>query len=246
MINDIHKNILQLQEIAHLKDSLSVTEQMRLVKNMSQQTQGLTKLFDLLIDRQTQKQSKLSYIDGIIFKCLYNCNIHSLKNKLNTLLEEGIVKLTSHYNIDYKPLYIALVSDDLQKADMLTQNYLTKLARIQTGTQRQWLYFTDVLDLPSQDLQTIDQLWTIYSAGQFGFSTQRRIWLYNNKNWEKFWHIIGWKVEKKNVRYPKGFTWDNTAPTGHLPLFNQIRGVQVLATLFEHPAWEIDKNKISK
>jgi hypothetical protein len=69
--------------------------------------------------------------------------------------------------------------------------------------------------------------------------------LYNNKNWDKFWHAIGWKINKRNIRYPQEFIWNNNAPKGHLPLFNQIRGVQVLASLFVHPAWEIQKNIVN-
>lgn len=238
MINNINKKILELEEIAHLKDSLSVKQQTNLVKTISQNSQGLILLFELLINRQIHKQKDISYIDGIIFKCLYNCKIEDLRIKLYQELQEGIVKLKSIHNIDYQPLYIALVSNNFRKANELTQLYLKQLAKLNKDNQRQWLYFTDIFNLPTQDLQTIDQLWTIYSTGKFGLSIQRRIWLYNNKDWEKFWHTIGWKVNKKNLRYPNEFIWDNTAPTGHLPLFNQIRGVQVLATLFMHPAWE--------
>ena len=241
MTNEINKNLSKLEEIAHLEDHVSISKQIKLVNSISQTTDGLVRLLDLLIERKKEKQAKLAYLDGIIFKCLYNCSVNRLKNKLETDVGEGIVTLKSNYNMDYKPLFVALVSNDLQKADILTQRYLTQLAKLKTGTQRQWLYFTDVSRLPIQDLQTIDKLWTMYSAGQFGFSTQRRIWLYSNKNWEKFWHVIGWKVKKKSVRYPQGFTWNNTAPIGHLPLFNQIRGVQVLATLFQHPAWDIEQ-----
>jgi hypothetical protein len=240
MINDINRKILELEEIAHLKDSLSVKQQTDLVQIISKHSQGLTILFEFLINRQKHPPKSISYVDGIIFKCLYNCKIEALKIKLSQELQEGIVKLRSIHDIDYQPLYIALASNNFRKANELTQIYLKQLAKINKNNQRQWLYFTDIFNLPTQDLQTIDRLWTTYSTGKFGLSIQRKIWLYNKKDWEKFWHTIGWKVDKKNVRYPNGFTWDNTAPTGHLPLFNQIRGVQVLATLFMHPAWEIE------
>ena len=240
MINSIQQNIIKLEEIAHLKDSLSVTRQLKLVRIISQNTQGLMKLLELLLHRHEKKEKKLSYIDGIIFKSLYNCKIASLKITLNEHLKEGIVTLESNYDIDYKPLYLALVSNNFRQADELTQSYLNRLAKFETSHKRQWLYFTDIFSLPIQDLQTIDKLWTIYSAGQFGFSIQREIWLYNNRDWEKFWHMIGWKINKRNARYPQEFTWNETAPVGHLPLFNQIRGVQVLATLFKHPAWDIE------
>lgn len=239
MINDINKDILILKEIAHLEDASSIAQQIKLVKKVSQDLKGLIHLFELLINRQISEKRTLSYIDGIIFKCLYNSNIQQLQTKLSQSLHEGIVKLESDHNIDYKPLYRSLASNNFKKANELTQRYLNQLAGLNKNNKRKWLYFTDIFNLPIKDLKTIDSLWKIYSVGQFGFSIQRKIWLYNNKDWEKFWHAIGWKVNKKSLRYPNEFTWDNTAPTGHLPLFNQIRGVQVLATLFIHPAWEI-------
>lgn len=242
MINNLNNNLLSLNKIAHLQDSYSIKQQAELVKVISQNSQGLIKLFELLINRQKYEKKTISYIDSIIFKCLYNCNIKALKKRLYQHLEDGIVTLESTYNIDYKPLYISLASNDFKKANELTQVYLNQLAKFKTNNKRQWLYFTDVFSLPIVDLQTIDQLWNIYSIGQFGFSIQRQIWLYNNRDWEKFWHIIGWKINKQAIRYPNEFIWDQTAPTGHLPLFNQIRGVQVLATLFIHPAWEM-KNR---
>lgn len=243
MINDIEQSILKLKKIAHLEDSFSTVEQSKLITTISQNSQGLISLFELLISRHLYEKRELSYLDSIIFKSIYNCKIDNLKIQLNEQLKEGIVKLESKQNLDYKPLYISLVSNDLKRANELTQIYLNKLAQINPNNARQWLYFTDVLSLPIQDLQTIDQLWKIYSIGKFGFSTQRKIWLYHNKDWEKFWHIIGWKINKRNVRYPDEFTWNYTAPRGHLPLFNQIRGVQVLSTLFSHPAWEINNEK---
>ncbi|PLZ94121.1 hypothetical protein CI594_16205, partial [Fischerella thermalis CCMEE 5196] len=39
------------------------------------------------------------------------------------------------------------------------------------------------------------------------------------------------------TRYPQEFTWDLSAPKGHLPLSNQLRGVRVIASIFAHPAW---------
>ncbi|MBV9387633.1 MAG: GUN4 domain-containing protein, partial [Chroococcidiopsidaceae cyanobacterium CP_BM_ER_R8_30] len=58
-----------------------------------------------------------------------------------------------------------------------------------------------------------------------------------SKSWEKFWPKIGWKTGNNWTRYPDGFTWNLTAPRGHLPLSNQLRGVRVIASLLSHPAW---------
>jgi len=137
------------------------------------------------------------------------------------------------------PLYKSLISNNFKTANQLTQIYLQQLAGLDKNNKRKWLYFTDILNLPIKDLRTIDLLWRIYSENQFGFSIQKQIWIYNDKNWEKFWHTIGWKINQKNMRYPDEFIWNKNAPTGHLPLSNQLRGVQVLTALFMHPALKI-------
>jgi hypothetical protein len=102
---------------------------------------------------------------------------------------------------------------------------------------RKWVYFTEVQEFPLIDIQTIDRLWLIYSEGKFGFSVQRRLWLSLGKNWERLWPRLGWKEENLWTRYPNGFTWDLSAPDGHLPLSNQLRGVRMMEALLCHPAW---------
>lgn len=237
MTNEIKQSILTLKEIAHLQDKASTMQQFQLVTSISQQYKGLILLLELLIERNESPKTELLYLDGIILKSIYTCQIESLQLALNKYLPNGIINLDSEYSINYRPLYVSLISNDFKEANTLTQNYLNQLAQLHNKNKRQWLYFTDIFRLPEKDLQTIDQLWNIYSNGKFGFSIQRKIWLYNNKDWEKFWHIIGWKINQKYARYPNEFIWDNTAPIGHLPLFNQMRGVQVLETLFTHPVW---------
>jgi len=244
-MDNTNKNLLELNKIADLIDLSSVQRQAYLINNISQSSNGLMILLELLIQRQKELPSKISYTDSIILKHLHNCKIEKLQQKLNQYLEKGIVKLESEYDMDYTPLYKSLISNDFQNANKLTQEYLNKLAQLNQKNKRQWLYFTDIFDIPTTDIRTIDKLWNIYSLGKFGFSVQRQIWLYNDKDWEKFWHVIGWKIDRRNLRYPNEFIWNNNAPIGHLPLFNQIRGVQVLASLFLHPAWETKKNRVN-
>lgn len=243
MNSSISNDIIRLSKIAHLQDSLSVKQQIELVQKISQDPSGLTELLDLLINRRLKQIESLQYIDGIIFK--YLCRSATIRQKevVSKYFRKGVVELESSSNIDYTPLYESLISNNFKAANQLTQKYLSILAGLQDSKRRQWLYFTDVLNFPVEDLKTIDTLWKIYSAGQFGFSIQRQMWIYSDKNWERFWHKIGWKINKKNIRYPSEFTWDTTAPTGHLPLFNQLRGVQVLAALFTHPALKEEKNQ---
>lgn len=150
--------------------------------------------------------------------------------------DTDIVLLKSERNIDYTPLETLLKAQDFQAADQMTLEKLCELAGVET-TQRKWLYFTEVENFPVTDLQTIDKLWLNYSEGKFGFSVQREIWLSLGKNWEKLWPKIGWKSGNNWTRYPNEFIWNLSAPKGHLPLSNQLRGVRVMASLLSHPAW---------
>ncbi|MBD2100716.1 GUN4 domain-containing protein [Leptolyngbya sp. FACHB-261] len=146
------------------------------------------------------------------------------------------VELASERGVDYVPLQNLLVQQDFLAADKLTLQLLCMLAG-PLSANRGWLYFTDVERLPNADLRTINALWLAHSEGKFGFSVQRELWLSVGKNWEKFWPKIGWKQNNRWTRYPQEFIWNTTAPKGHLPLSNQLRGVQVLAALMAHPAW---------
>ncbi len=151
------------------------------------------------------------------------------------------IPLLSGAEVDYTPLQVALGTGDLQQADNLTRRLLCQAASYPTGSgaaMRGWLYFTEVRRIPVADLQTVDQLWRAVSADRFGFSVQRRIWISLDKRWDRLWPQIGWKQGSHWTRWPDEFVWDLSAPKGHLPLSNQLRGVQVLAALFNHPAWE--------
>ena len=241
MPDQLKNHLSILRKISHLEDHFSINQQTELVKKISSYNNpGLIVLLELLIERRITNKTDLSYIDGTIFKYLYLSEATSIQNKVKQYFKEGVVALESSKSINYLPLQASLISNNFKQANQLTQKCLRELAGLKHPNDRQWLYFTDILNLPSKDLKTIDTLWKIYSEGQFGFSIQRNIWLYNDQNWETLWHRIGWKIDNIAVRYPNEFVWDNTAPTGHLPLFNQLRGVQVISALFEHPVWNME------
>jgi hypothetical protein len=155
---------------------------------------------------------------------------------LKSMESQGIVPLKSACGISYDSLAQLLVKQDFQAADLLTIQQMCEVAGTQ-AVRRKWLYFTEVENFPIQDLQTINSLWLAHSQGKFGFSVQRELWLGVGKNWDRLWPKIGWKQGEKWTRYPHEFTWDLTAPRGHLPLSNQLRGVRVMASLLSHPAW---------
>jgi GUN4-like len=146
------------------------------------------------------------------------------------------VPLLSQRDIDYSPLEQLLAQQDFQAADRMTLQKMCELAG-SDAVQRKWLYFTEVESFPIADLQTINTLWLLHSEGKFGFSVQREIWLGTGKNWDRLWPKIGWKTGNTWTRYPNEFIWDLSAPRGHLPLSNQLRGVRAIAALLNHPAW---------
>nr|YP_009391767.1 hypothetical protein [Acrosorium ciliolatum]ARW59911.1 hypothetical protein [Acrosorium ciliolatum] len=197
---------------------------------------GEETLLNILINRQITKKVQITLLDGFIFEKLIE--IKTIKEKIYKLFPNGLIKLKSSLQIDYQPLQILLIKKKFKEADQLTHQYLCKLSNLTNKNKREWLYFTDIASLPSEDLKTIDLLWKIYSRGKFGFSIQRKIWQINNYNWDKLWHKIGWIKDGVMRRYPQDFIWTINAPQGHLPLINQLRGTQVLYSLFKHVVWQ--------
>nr|YP_010336139.1 hypothetical protein MW609_pgp154 [Chroodactylon ornatum]UNJ14545.1 hypothetical protein [Chroodactylon ornatum] len=183
------------------------------------------------------QNSSITAVDGIIYEILLQSPNSEIQTFIQRQFSDGIVPLKSVKNIDYASLQKALVNKDFLLADKLTQKKLCELAGIDQH-QRDWLYFTDVVDLPIEDLYTIDTLWRVHSWNRFGFSIQNQIWNTLKPNHEKLFTKIHWIIDQNLCRYPQEFTWDVSAPKGHLPLFNQLRGSQALITLLSHKAWQ--------
>jgi hypothetical protein len=196
--------------------------------------EGLDVLREFLLKR---RDTPATWIDGKAYQVLYNSDAPTAKEFLQTYYPEGIVPLKSECGINYNSLQQLLALQDFQAADLITIQKMCEVAG-PAAVQRKWLYFTEAENFPIQDLQTINNLWLVHSEGKFGFSVQREIWLSLAKNWDSFWPKIGWKSGNNWTRYPHEFTWDLSAPRGHLPLSNQLRGVRVMAALLSHPAWK--------
>ena len=176
---------------------------------------------------------------GKAYQALLSKQNSEIQSFLAANFPDGVVALESERGIDYQPLQQLLAEQDFQGADVLTLQKLCELAG-SAALERRWIYFTEVESFPITDLRTIDKLWLMYSEGKFGFSIQRKIWLSVGKDFSKLWTKIDWKSGNTWTRYPKEFTWDLTAPIGHLPLSNQLRGVRVIDAIFAHPAWKKD------
>jgi hypothetical protein len=224
----------KMAELLHQFQSSSEKKQLQLIPELvSQGAIGLEVLMQFLKEQQS---SPVHLAAGLAYQSLYQADTPNTNSFIQAHFPQGIVPLHSEAEIDYLPLQRRLVEQDFLAADRLTLEKLCELAG-SAAIQRKWLYFSEVENFPITDLQTINLLWFIHSQGKFGFSVQRELWLSLNKNWEKLWPQIGWKTGNNWTRYPNEFTWDLSAPRGHLPLSNQLRGVRVMASLLSHPAW---------
>jgi hypothetical protein len=207
--------------------------QLQLVQQLADSgDSGLETLMEFLLE-QSQRPSATV---GKAYRLLRTADTAKAKEFCQTHFPQGVVPLQSAQRIDYSSLQDLLIQQDFQAADRLTLEKLCELAG-DAAIQRKWIYFTEVESFPTVDLQTINLLWRVYSDGKFGYSVQRELWLGTGKNWDKLWPMIGWKSGNNWTRYPQEFTWDLSAPKGHLPLSNQLRGVRVIAAMLMHPAW---------
>ncbi len=155
---------------------------------------------------------------------------------LQQFYPDGILVDDSNRTI-LAPLQNLLAQQSYQEADALTSQILCQVAG-KEAQERAWLYFTEVRAIPKTVLADVDRLWWLFSEGKFSYRVQRQIWLSGGKSWERLWAQIGWKSQGSFTRYPGGFTWNLSAPRGHLPLTNQLRGNKVLLELFSHPLWQ--------
>lgn len=185
---------------------------------------------------KNQSGEQPNLVVGKIYRELYQDSSEKNREFREKYFKDGIIELRSAKNIDYKPLEKLLIEGDFQAADTLTREKLCEIAGVD-AIARGWLYFTEVDRFPATDLHTLDRMWWLYSEGKFGFAIQRKIWLGVGQDFSQLWQKIGWKKNNNWTRYPQEFTWNLSAPIGHLPLSNQLRGVRVITSLFSHPVW---------
>lgn len=200
-------------------------------------TSGSTGLAILTEFFKTNQNKTPDLVTAKAYRLLTQLSTSESQQLLASYFPQGITPLNSERNIDYQPLQKVLLEQDFQAADSLTRAKMCELAG-EAAIKRKWVYFTEVDQFPVTDLQTMNQLWWLFSEGKFGFAVQRKIWLSLGKDFTQLWPKIGWKNGNEWTRYPGEFTWDLSAPVGHLPLFNQLRGVREIASVFAHPAWQ--------
>jgi len=140
--------------------------------------------------------------------------------------------------VDYAPFKELLEAGKWEKADDEHRRLMCVLAG-EEAELREWVYWTEVSQMPVKDLQTIDALWRFYSKDRFGFSVQRKIWISQKKQWAKFFKKIDWTTGENGDyrKFPQEFQWRADAAPGHMPLTNALRGTQLFEALLEHPAF---------
>eukprot|EP00559_Dactyliosolen_fragilissimus_P004178 CAMPEP_0184862878 /NCGR_PEP_ID=MMETSP0580-20130426/8126_1 /TAXON_ID=1118495 /ORGANISM="Dactyliosolen fragilissimus" /LENGTH=210 /DNA_ID=CAMNT_0027360895 /DNA_START=197 /DNA_END=829 /DNA_ORIENTATION=- len=166
----------------------------------------------------------------------------------STVDDDSIIptKLPSDVGMDYVPLATLLASGQLAEADQFTRDALIVIAGSK-AKGRDFVYWTEVKNIPSTDLATIERLWIQFSGGKFGYSVQKKKMRQSKGDFEQFCRKIGWtttdgEVERKKRWFGASeFTYDvKKAPEGHLPLTSALRGTSLIKELLNHPVWDDD------
>nr|YP_010618808.1 hypothetical protein PN064_pgp182 [Deltalsia parasitica]WAX02821.1 hypothetical protein [Deltalsia parasitica] len=236
------KNKLPLTEeqiitILNKSHSIITTQTETIIDEILLNTKGREIIINEIIQHYILNNNNTQIIDGLIYQKILETNDKQTIEKLIQNLPNGAINLKRFTHINYQTLQDLLINKKFEEADKLTQKCLCEIVETKTNNKKSWLYFTDIQFLPEEDLFILDLLWKIYSKGKFGFSVQKKIWINNNKKWDKLWDKICWIKKGIMKRYPQEFMWTIDAPEGHLPLFNQLRGTQSLYYLFNKIEW---------
>ncbi|MCW5318359.1 SUMF1/EgtB/PvdO family nonheme iron enzyme [Nostoc sp. KVJ3] len=139
-------------------------------------------------------------------------------NNINTELIE--IESIVENKIDNIGLQDLLAREKWREADEETFRLLLKATnREREGT----LDYQAINNIPCTDLDAINRLWINASKGRFGFSVQLKKWQElggrSNKNLEyDFGNSIGWYLNNEWLSDSSKFTYNLSAPAGHLPV----------------------------
>jgi serine/threonine protein kinase len=125
-----------------------------------------------------------------------------------------VFSLDSPTGVNYKQLQNLLASRKWQQADQETWKLMCQI--LKKPTDHNFLSGIDIESIPCQDLQTIDQLWTKYSKGRFGFSIQAQIYTNCENDYGQFCASVGWDLYYSTSSRQK-LSFNLSAPSGHLP-----------------------------
>lgn len=170
----------------------------------------------------------------------------------------SMLDLPKDLNSEKQGISYTLLGNLLARGEWKESNDLTDQLIMQVSGSN-WWNGEFVKQFPQKDLHIIDALWLHHSNGRFGFSVQREIWqhygsfrdcpsgvLQPGKSWTEsvqlcrdwwkqfrgFATRIGWCENNLWwIGYPRDFTYDLSAPPGHLPGYCYSYGVGMLAGL---------------
>lgn len=189
----------------------------------------------------------ISSSSSTLFSTMADSGVPPASAEASSVEDELIpTKLPSDVGMDYVPLATMLASGQLAEADQFTRDALIVIAGSK-AKGRNFVYWTEVKDIPSTDLATIERLWNKFSGGKFGYTVQKKKWKQSKGDFETFCRKIGWtttdgEVERKKRWFGASeFIYDvKKAPEGHLPLTSALRGTSLIKKLLEHPVWDND------
>lgn len=131
--------------------------------------------------------------------------------------------LHSETGVDYHQLRDLLIGKKWQQADQVTWAVMCQALSKPVGG---YLFSGELQKFPCEDLQIIDELWTKYSQGHFGFSVQRQIYENCDRDFGRFCTAVGWNIPNSIGSTPK-LSFHTSAPTGHLPSHLWAGGTQL-------------------
>lgn len=190
-------------ELAQIFDSL-------LQADIRQRYQSAIEVWQALSPNSTQSSEEQSLIQS------------SLSSPLQTSMTASIpnIILKSDVGANYTYLEELLTRQNYAAADQETWELMLNITGM---THNNELNIQVLQHFPTQDLQTLDQLWTEFSGGHFGFSVQKQIYqrLGGSRTldyavWQTFGKQVGWFGDEKWHHYAD-LKFVQNAPIGHLP-----------------------------
>lgn len=247
--NDFHQ--LKKSGIENLLFAAELLHEVQYRCAIAETDNALLEALKALTDQDLDVSSNLALTD--IFERVWKDD-HALHEWLNSV-PEGLINfnelddLSSDRGVDYRHLRDSLRARDWEAADIETNRIMCEVGgKVAEG----YLNKSDLESFPCTDLKTINRLWTKYSAGKLGFTTQNQIWLriggkslaeYNNRKEEyssflRFSQSVGWFADKILMHeqiYQQKYRLKNSGlhPLVHKPLgYSTIRGFRFSSIFF--------------
>jgi serine/threonine protein kinase len=152
----------------------------------------------------------------------------AMNTQAKLIKQKSVNTLYSSTAVNYQKLNDLLKAKKWQKADEETWVVMRQALSKTTG---KYLFNSDIENLPSEDLQIIDHLWTKYSEGRFGFSVQVEIYESCSQDYGQFCAAVGWDMTRlsssnQNLFFSWPINRSISIPKGHLPLHPWVGGTQ--------------------